>query len=74
MFNDLFAQFKSEYALDSVAAVCESLEDLLDCFEQELLKDGNSRASAIDATIEILKQYRDELPSPSCMNECNKQG
>lgn len=55
MFNKLFAAF-GHYAPFGHAV--ELLNNLLDHFECDYIKDKNSKDAAIDAVIEILQQHK----------------
>ena len=61
MFNALFSLFKKDIALDRVKDILHNLSEIIEIFDEQSLKDKNSKNAAIDSVIQILEQYKDKL-------------
>lgn len=58
MFNKLFDLFQKSHALSHMSTICYKIESIIDLFEEEYMKDKNTKDAAIDALIEILQKHK----------------
>jgi hypothetical protein len=62
MLDKIFNLFKKDVTLDHMGYLLTSAEQLLQHFEGDRLKDGNSRDAAIDAICELLQSRKSTAP------------
>jgi hypothetical protein len=60
MFNFLFSIFKEEFALNNIQTVAVSVYHIIQLFDENYLKDKDSKNAAIDAVIQILNEHKNK--------------
>lgn len=58
MLDTLFNLFKQEVSLSNIESLVSDLESIIALFNEEYLKDKNTRNAAIDCVIQILEKHK----------------
>jgi hypothetical protein len=58
VFNELKNLFQPEYSLKAIALIATTIHELINLFDEELLKDESCKNAAIDALISILQSEK----------------
>jgi|HubBroStandDraft_2_1064218.scaffolds.fasta_scaffold00031_50 hypothetical protein len=60
MFDTIFKLFNKEKSFEGIRRAAGLVEDLVELFEEEYLKDKNTKNAAIDAVIQMLEEHKDK--------------
>ena len=60
MILEFIKAFGKENVFDQASVVLTALKEILECFEDQYIKDKDAKNAAIDVMIKILEEHKDK--------------